>query len=48
MSLRSILSGTGVAIVTPFKTDANVDFKALETIINHIINGGAEYIVTLG
>ncbi|MBC7650878.1 MAG: 4-hydroxy-tetrahydrodipicolinate synthase [Deinococcales bacterium] len=48
MSLRSILSGTGVAIVTPFKKDANVDFNALETIINHIINGGAEYIVTLG
>ena len=48
MSLRSILSGTGVAIVTPFKNDSSVDFNALETVINYIINGGAEYIVTLG
>ncbi len=48
MSLRSLLSGTGVAIVTPFKTNSSVDFKALEIVINHIINGGAEYIVTLG
>ena len=48
MSLRSLLSGTGVAIVTPFKTDSSVDFKALESVINHIVTGGAEYIVTLG
>lgn len=48
MSLRSTLSGTGVAIVTPFKSNSSVDFNALETVINHIINGGAEYIVTLG
>ena len=48
MSFRSTLSGTGVAIVTPFKSNLSVDFNALETVINHIINGGAEYIVTLG
>jgi 4-hydroxy-tetrahydrodipicolinate synthase len=48
MSLRSILTGTGVAVVTPFKNDSSVDFKALENIVNHIIDGGAEYIVTLG
>lgn len=48
MSLRSILSGTGVAIVTPFKPDTSVDFNALETVINHIVNGGVQYIVTLG
>ncbi|MDI9364321.1 MAG: 4-hydroxy-tetrahydrodipicolinate synthase [Flavobacterium sp.] len=48
MSLRSLLTGTGVAVVTPFKSNSSVDFKALETIVNHIIDGGAEYIVTLG
>jgi 4-hydroxy-tetrahydrodipicolinate synthase len=48
MSLRSLLTGTGVAVVTPFKSDSSVDFKALEIIVNHIIDGGAEYIVTLG
>ncbi len=48
MSLRSLLTGTGVAVVTPFKSDSSVDFKALENIVNHIIDGGAEYIVTPG
>lgn len=48
MSLRSLLTGTGVAVVTPFKSDSSVDFKALENIVNYIIDGGAEYIVTLG
>lgn len=48
MSLRSLLTGTGVAVVTPFKSDSSVDFKAIENIVNHIIDGGAEYIVTLG
>jgi 4-hydroxy-tetrahydrodipicolinate synthase len=40
--------GTGVAIITPFKTDGSVDHIALKTVIDHIINGGAEYIVSLG
>lgn len=40
--------GTGVAIVTPFKNDTSVDFKALERVVNHIIAGGASYLVALG
>ena len=40
--------GTGVAIITPFKADGSVDHDALKTVIDHIINGGAEYIVSLG
>jgi len=40
--------GTGVAIITPFKSDGSVDHNALKTVIDHIINGGAEYIVSLG
>lgn len=40
--------GTGVAIITPFKSDGYVDHTALKTVIDHIINGGAEYIVSLG
>jgi 4-hydroxy-tetrahydrodipicolinate synthase len=40
--------GTGVAIITPFKADGSVDHAALKTVIDHIINGGAEYIVSLG
>ncbi len=40
--------GTGVAIVTPFKNDLSIDFSALGRVINHIINGGINYIVALG
>ena len=39
--------GTGVALITPFKNN-QVDFDALEKIINHIIDGGVDYLVILG
>jgi 4-hydroxy-tetrahydrodipicolinate synthase len=39
--------GTGVAIITPFRNN-EVDFPALERIINHVISGGVNYIVALG
>jgi len=42
------LKGTGVAIVTPFDKNESVDFNALEKVIDHIISGGVQYIVTLG
>lgn len=40
--------GTGVAMVTPFQPDGEVDYPALERLINHLINGGVEYLVSLG
>ena len=46
-SLINKLTGTGVAIITPFKNQ-DVDFHALEKVINFVIEGGVEYIVTLG
>lgn len=48
MNLRSILRGTGVALVTPFKADESVDFDALAQLIESVISGGVEYVVTLG
>jgi len=39
--------GTGVALVTPFRNKA-VDYDALETIIEHVIQGGVDYLVSLG
>jgi len=48
MSLRNVLRGTGVAVVTPFKKDFSIDYNALENIINYLIDGGVNYIVTLG
>jgi len=41
-------SGTGVALITPFKSNKDVDYQALNKIINHIIENGIDYIVTLG
>ncbi len=48
MSLREQLRGTGVALVTPFKANTNVDLDALERVIDFVIAGGVEYIITLG
>lgn len=48
MSLRDTLKGTGVAIVTPFKSNFDVDHDALGKLIEFIIEGGVEYIVSLG
>jgi 4-hydroxy-tetrahydrodipicolinate synthase len=40
--------GTGVAIVTPFKNDSSIDFAAFGRVIDHVINGGVNYIVAMG
>jgi 4-hydroxy-tetrahydrodipicolinate synthase len=48
MSLRTTLQGTGVAIITPFSSDLKVDFHSLGKVIDAMINGGVEYLVTLG
>ena len=48
MSLRDQLKGTGVALVTPFNEDGSVDFDSLEKLINFVIDGGVNYVVTLG
>jgi 4-hydroxy-tetrahydrodipicolinate synthase len=42
------LIGTGVALVTPFKTDFSIDTEALIRIVNFSIEGGVEYLVVLG
>ena len=40
--------GTGVALVTPFDKSGKVDFDALERVIEHTIQGGVDYVVSLG
>lgn len=42
------LQGTGVALVTPLNEKLEIDFQRLEELIDHVINGGIDYIVTLG
>jgi len=48
MSLRQELQGTGVALVTPFKTNTEVDYDALAKLIDFDIDNGVEYLITLG
>ncbi|MCX2575575.1 4-hydroxy-tetrahydrodipicolinate synthase [Pedobacter sandarakinus] len=40
--------GTGVALVTPFNKDGSVDYNGLKNLINHLIEGGIDYLVSLG
>jgi 4-hydroxy-tetrahydrodipicolinate synthase len=40
--------GTGVALITPFKADTSIDWEALERVIEHVVKGGVDYIVSLG
>ena len=48
MSLDTLLRGTGVALVTPFHSDGSIDEASLEKVIQFVIDGGVEYVVTLG
>ncbi|WP_394344424.1 4-hydroxy-tetrahydrodipicolinate synthase [Solitalea koreensis] len=42
------LKGTGVALVTPFNADNSIDFNGLKKVVEHVIDGGVEYLVPLG
>lgn len=43
-----ILSGAGVAVITPFTTQGIIDYPALEKLINYLIVNGTDYFVVLG
>jgi 4-hydroxy-tetrahydrodipicolinate synthase len=40
--------GTGVALVTPFLANKSIDFDSLTKLVNHVIEGGVDYLVALG
>ena len=42
------IKGHGVAMITPFKADGSIDFDAIPIIVNHLINGGIDFLVVLG
>ena len=42
------IKGTGVALVTPFNNDKSVDYEGLENLLNHVINGGVDFLVLMG
>lgn len=42
------LTGTGVALITPFTAQGAVDHDALKKVVNHQIENGIDYLVVLG
>lgn len=46
--MSQLFTGAGVALITPFTNNDQVDYKALETIIDNQVNGGMDYLVALG
>lgn len=46
--MKNKLIGTGIAIITPFTNQGEVDVPSLEKLVDFAIKGGVEYIVALG
>jgi 4-hydroxy-tetrahydrodipicolinate synthase len=46
--MSSKLTGTGVALITPFLKNGNVDYPALEKLVDNVIKGGVDFLVALG
>ncbi len=40
--------GTGVALITPFDSNQNIDHAGMESLVNHCIDGGVDYLVVMG
>lgn len=46
--MSSKFLGTGVALVTPFKSDLSIDYDALTNIVNFNVENGTDYLVVCG
>lgn len=44
----SILKGQGVAMITPFDREHRIDYAAAERLVEHLIAGGADFLLALG
>lgn len=42
------LRGAGVALVTPFTANGSIDFESLGRLLNHVADGGIDYLVVMG
>ena len=43
-----MIKGLGTALITPFKADGSVDYKALARLLDTQLTGFVDYIVVLG
>ena len=46
--MKCIFKGAGSAVISPFNLDFSIDYKSLEKILEHLIEGGIDFIVLLG
>ena len=46
--MNNNIGGVGVALVTPFDARGAVDYNALGRVVDHVIDGGVDYLVVLG
>ena len=46
--MNNNLTGTGVALITPFDQQGNVDHAGLANVVDHAINCGVDYLVLMG
>ena len=48
MNLINALKGLGIAMVTPFLQNSEVDYPNLKKLVNHLIDSNVDYLVALG
>ena len=46
--MKEVFYGTGVALVTPFTVELKPDLDALERLVEHVTEGGVQYLVVNG
>ncbi len=46
--MKNKFAGTGVALVTPFHANGNIDFKSLDALVQHMHQGNVDFLVALG
>ena len=44
----SKFGGVGVALVTPFNSNGDIDYPALRSLVDHVIDGDVDYLVVQG
>src|SRR5687767_7408226 len=46
--MENKFSGTGVALITPFKENMEIDYIAMRRLLEHVTRGGVDYLVVMG
>ena len=46
--MNTTIQGTGVALVTPFLENGDIDFKSLEDLVDYVICNGVDFVLALG